>query len=421
MTVDATAPTRNRARPDELAAAHVAELLRADRWAVAIGVAFLLAIALAVDEGGWVAVLAIVVGALAGLRQIGLLAVLDGRVAAAIWWFAIGSWGVAIGVVLIIPIALPVVIITMLIPAVLGAIYLDSRQVAWLAAGLVVATLAVVAIALWTDGVGLEDRLAPTLVRVAVLLFVAGQVVPLIVAVRQASRQYRAAYDEAVTANAELRRSRARLVATADRERSRIERDLHDGAQQRLVATLMQIRAAASGIDRGRPPNRADLDQIGDGMEQAVDELRVLARGIFPTLLSARGLAEALHHLARTAAIPTTLAGTVDRLPSDTETALYFVASEALQNAAKHAGPGATADIHIASDPDRVVLTVVDTGANFELAAVTDANGLVNMADRAGAVGGTLSVEATERGGCRVTAIVPLTDAAATATDDVPA
>ncbi len=401
------APARARREPDELAAEHVGELLRTDRWAVAVAVAALLAIT-AFTGDGWIAVLALVVAALAGLRQIGLIAVGEGRIAAALWWFAIGSWGVAVGVVLIIPIALPVVIITMLVPAVLGAIYLDRRQVTWLAAGLVAATLAVVAIALWTDGVGLDDRLDDGLVRTAVVLFVAGQVVPLIVAVRQASRQYRAAYDEAIAANAELRRSRARLVETADRERSRIERDLHDGAQQRLVATLMQLRAAATLSRRDRPPTADDLDQIGDSLEAAVDELRSLARGIFPTLLHARGLDQALHNLARSAAIPTELDSSVGRLPPALETALYFVVSEALQNASKHAGPDATATVTLARGDDGVTLTVADTGVGVDPASIIGSNGFVNMADRAGAVGGTLQVDGSSGGGCRIDVVVPI-------------
>src|SRR5690606_30365149 len=137
---------------------------------------------------------------------------------------------------------------------------------------------------------------------------------------------------------AQLTASRARIVAAADHARRRIERDLHDGAQQRLVTLAMQLRAAQAAVPAGADELHAQLDALAKQASAAVDELRELARGIHPAVLAEGGLAPALRSLARRAAVPVRLdVRGARRLPEQIEIAAYYAVSEALTNAAKHA------------------------------------------------------------------------------------
>src|SRR5204863_3446717 len=158
---------------------------------------------------------------------------------------------------------------------------------------------------------------------------------------------------------AEVRASRGRIVAAADAERRRIERNLHDGAQQRLVTVSVALGLEASLVDAAA----ADvLSRAQDEVEQAIAELRDLARGIHPTLLRDEGLQTAVEALARRAPIPVTVHGAVpDRLPDPIELAAYFVVSEALTNVAKHALP-TEASVMLDQESGVLCVTVIDDG-----------------------------------------------------------
>jgi PAS domain S-box-containing protein len=201
----------------------------------------------------------------------------------------------------------------------------------------------------------------------------------------------------------ELRASRARLVEVADEERRRIQRNLHDGAQQRLVSVLLMIGRLrrSSGVDDQRELLELACDELAAGLE----ELRELAGGLHPAVLSERGLAPALEALVLRAPLDVDLAAIPDRrLPGPVEAAAYFVVAEALANAQKHAGAcRVTVTAHV--DAEGLLVEVVDDGAG---GADGDGNGLRGLADRVEALGGALELESPAGGGTRVRARLPV-------------
>ena len=207
----------------------------------------------------------------------------------------------------------------------------------------------------------------------------------------------------------ELQASRARIVAAADAERRRIERNLHDGAQQRLVALAVKLRLARRLVDADPEQTRGMLDELREELKDAVEELRSLAHGIYPPLLMDQGLAAALGSAAQRATIPTRVeAGPIGRYPSEMEAAAYFCCLEALQNAMKHAGPQATAVVGVWEEAGALRFTVRDDGTGFDPAAGDGGTGFVNMRDRLGAIGGTLRVESSPGAGTSILGTLPL-------------
>jgi signal transduction histidine kinase len=208
---------------------------------------------------------------------------------------------------------------------------------------------------------------------------------------------------------AELDASRARIVATADATRRRIERDLHDGAQQHLVGLALNLRVARELA--ASDPDRAGqlFDELADDIHGAIDQVRELAHGIYPPLLADRGLPEAV----RAALTRSPTRGFVDcdgvgRYPAEVETTVYFCCVEAIQNAGKHAGDGARVSVRIWEDDSTLLFEVADDGAGFDAAAAPAGAGLTNMRDRVGAHGGQVRVEAARGAGTRVVGGVPL-------------
>jgi len=204
---------------------------------------------------------------------------------------------------------------------------------------------------------------------------------------------------------AEVMESRARLVTVADQERRRLERDLHDGAQQRLVALALTLSRAGERVDE-RPGETREL--LADGERQlrrALEELRRLAAGIRPAILSDAGLGPALESLAENAAVPVTLHAAVDRrLPDQVEAAAYFAVCEALTNAAKHAR-ATHVSVTARLDGDRLLVEVSDDGAGgAEFGGGTGLNGLV---DRITALDGHLTLDSPVGGGTRLEVDLP--------------
>jgi signal transduction histidine kinase len=208
----------------------------------------------------------------------------------------------------------------------------------------------------------------------------------------------------------ELRASRARVVAAADAERRKIERDLHDGAQQHLVALAVSLRLACQVADNDPEQAKAMLDELGVSLQDAVQELRNLAHGIYPPVLMDRGLAPALEAAAGRAALPTEVhPDDIGRLEQPIEAAVYFCCLEALQNAGKHAGEGARATITLRRESEGLVFEVADTGAGFDMSsAAVKGHGFVNMGDRIGAIGGRLRVDSAPGDGTRISGTVPI-------------
>jgi signal transduction histidine kinase len=202
----------------------------------------------------------------------------------------------------------------------------------------------------------------------------------------------------------ELRSSRARLVEAGDAERRRLERDLHDGAQARLVGLALLLRTA-----RGRADSDSQLagllDRAQEELQTSLGELRELARGIHPALLTDRGLAPALKALAARAPVPVTLEANPDeRLPGPVEIAAYFVVSEALTNVAKYA-EATRATVAVRQVDGRVTVDVADDGVGG--ASATRGSGLRGLADRLSALDGTLSLESPVGQGTRLHAEIP--------------
>ena len=210
---------------------------------------------------------------------------------------------------------------------------------------------------------------------------------------------------------AELQASRGRLVAAADAERRRIERNLHDGAQQHLVALAVKVRLLEQLAERDPERARSLMNQLQDDVRSAIEELRSLAHGIYPPLLSSAGLGEAMSAACRRAPLPADVdADGVGRHAPEIEAAVYFCCLEALQNAAKHAGSEATARVRIWEDAGGLLFEVSDDGAGIKPGPNGEGAGLTNMRDRLGAVGGTLRVE-SDAHGTRIHGVVPVSAA----------
>ncbi|MGB9112608.1 MAG: histidine kinase, partial [Acidimicrobiales bacterium] len=217
----------------------------------------------------------------------------------------------------------------------------------------------------------------------------------------------------------ELRASRARIVAASDAARRQIERNLHDGAQQHLVALAVNVRLARQLVETDPTGSVEILDALGGELQDAVQELRALAHGIYPPLLIDRGIEEALRSAASRAAIPTDVeAEGLRRYSPEEEAAVYFCCMEALQNAGKHAGEQASATVRVHEREGTLFFDVVDDGAGFDMnGAKGHGAGFVNMRDRVGAIGGTLSVQSAPGKGTKISGHLPLSGASEPSTN----
>jgi len=211
-------------------------------------------------------------------------------------------------------------------------------------------------------------------------------------------------------ANAEgksqLAASRRRIVAASDETRQRIERDLHDGTQQRLVSLGLAVRAAEASLPPERDDLRAQLSAVAAGLVAAVEDLQEISRGIHPAILSKGGLGPALRVLAHRSPIPVDLDIATDtRLTEPIEVAAYFVASEALANAAKHS-QASRIDVILEQRERSLLLSVRDDGVGG--ADSTRGSGLVGLTDRVEALGGSIGIQSGEQNGTQITAELPL-------------
>ena len=206
----------------------------------------------------------------------------------------------------------------------------------------------------------------------------------------------------------ELRASRKRLVTAQDEERRRLERNIHDGAQQQLIALGLRLRLAAGTVESDPDATKAALTELAGATQEALDDLRALARGIYPPLLADRGLAAALASQASKAAIPVQVdADGIERYPQEIEAAVYFCSLEAMQNVGKYAN-ATSAEVRLARDGDELTFTVHDDGAGFDPSSTGYGTGLQGMADRLAALGGTLDVRSTPGDGTTILGRLPV-------------
>lgn len=207
----------------------------------------------------------------------------------------------------------------------------------------------------------------------------------------------------------ELMASRVRLVEAADAERRRIERDLHDSVQQQLLGLRAKLDLAGDEIRQGSDGGGQMIATIGHQMDDLLNTVRSLARGIYPSLLAERGLGPALKSAARLCPVPVSVRTTgVGRLPEDVEVAIYFCCLEAIQNVVKHGGQGVSGHLQLRRNPESVSFELSDDGVGFEPAVEEAGRGLINMQDRIEAVGGALRVTSSTHHGTSVSGSVPI-------------
>jgi signal transduction histidine kinase len=394
------------------------ELVTTTAAAVAI-----LGVWLTVLPSGWLLVLALLVGAF-GLLMLGAVRPLQaGRLEHAVRWLAVANWAVALATTAIATFAWPVLALAALLPAVFSIPYASGatlRAYVFVSLGV---SVGVAMLGVLQDFSGLTSEL-PAWIRQLVVIgftpFLAGMIAQLglensshlSAALREAEAvnvRLRRSEEALATQAEELRASRARVVAATDLERRRIERDLHDGAQQRLVALSVRLSMARELIREDPAQAGAAIDALRTEVKAAQAELNRLAQGVYPPVLTEHGLAEALRSAVDRCPNPVQLAvDDVGRHPRELEAAIYFCCVEALQNAAKHAGAEAVVRVCLRLTDDAALeFEIADNGRGFDPAAPVRGNGFVNMRDRLGAFGGAVEIEAAPRSGTRVTGRVP--------------
>jgi signal transduction histidine kinase len=213
-----------------------------------------------------------------------------------------------------------------------------------------------------------------------------------------------AAWHEALQ---ELRLSRARIVRAGDEQRRRLERNLHDGVQQRLAAIRIELGAVSDVLAEDSPP-RSRLDRLARDVEEALGEVREVSHGLYPPVLSDWGIVAALEHTRAAGDVPLELRATgIGRYTAELESAVYYCCLEAIQNATKHGGPGVQISIALRDDADELSFEVSDDGPGFDPATASGGMGLQNMRDRLGALDGRLSITRAGSDGTIVSGAIP--------------
>jgi signal transduction histidine kinase len=308
---------------------------------------------------------------------------------------------VALATTWIAPVAVFATPLVVLQPAVFAAPILPPARLRALLVVVVATVPVLVVLARFQQGARLEDRAPAWIVHGLLLVFV-----PVSVAiVAWASwHNHAALWDRAE----DMRRSRARVVQATDDARRALERDLHDGAQQQLVAATLQTRYVHGLLGTPEPAVATALDDLQQLIAGALEEVRRLAHGVYPAALAERGLPEALRSVATTSHGRVTVdTGDVGRLDPGVEAGVYFTCLEAITNALKHAGADATVRCEVGESGHVLHFAVWDDGDGFD-PAVTPLGGLQHMQDRIAALGGTLSVNGRPGAGTTVAGAVPL-------------
>jgi signal transduction histidine kinase len=207
-----------------------------------------------------------------------------------------------------------------------------------------------------------------------------------------------------IQVRSDLAASRARIVAAADEERRRVARDLHDGAQQRVVHTIVTLKLALRALEHEPPGASLLLEEALNHAETAIDELRALAHGILPSVLTHGGLEPGVRALASRMSIPVEIDVAADRLPGAVEATAYFIVAEALTNVVKHAD-AEHAWVTARTEPGSLQVEVRDDGIG---GARTNGTGLVGLKDRLAALDGSLYVDSPSAGGTRIAASIPI-------------
>jgi signal transduction histidine kinase len=376
---------------------------------------FMVVVRLTVVSSSYLALAAALVALSGAVMAAGLRPLSRGDVRGALRWLAAANWGIAIAAATIATFCWPLMMLTALLPSVLAASLITGRELGFYVVTSVVVSLAVVLVGLLQDFSGLSEEV-PAWVRDAVLIVFAPALVGLValmvlqnsVRVQGVLAAVTASRSELSEQADELRRSRARVVAATDRERRRIERDLHDGAQQRLIGIGIGLSRAKELCLVDGAAAAAMLDSLRHELRVAHDELRNLAQGVYPPVLTEHGLAAALQSAADRCPLTVTVEiDQVGRHHPDVEAALYFCCVEAMQNAVKHA-QARSIKLGCGVDASTLWISVTDDGIGFDAATVSGGRGIDNLRDRMGAVGGELEVIAQRDAGVTVCGRAPI-------------
>jgi signal transduction histidine kinase len=324
------------------------------------------------------------------------------RYAQSITLLCVGNWASVLLITFVAPNLLPVMVLAALIPVVFAEPYVRWQRglvLAVITAGCVLALGALARFQNISHLAAHSPRWIETAFIITALVVLSLHILVIVLNNAAALRTSEAQLAERA---AQLAASRTRLITAADEERRRLERDLHDGAQQHLVALAVLIQLARTAEhDRYQPL----LVEASGLLDTAIAEIRRLAQGIYPPALVSGGLAHALPAVAARASIPVRLnLQDLGRYPASIEAALYFCCSEALQNATKHGGVDTTVTITANADDQRLTLTISDTGRGFD--PTTIGTGLTNMTDRLSAIGGQLVIDTAPGRGTRITAAI---------------
>jgi signal transduction histidine kinase len=397
-------------------------LIGVDIATAAVGVAVLLAANFFVVASGYFLLLAAMVAGAGIIMAAGYRPLRAGRADRAVAAVAIANYLIALATTAIAPFAMPILLLATMFPAVLAVPYVSRRQLHGYLGASFVTALGVAALGSLQDATGFRDVLPGWLESGVVVLFIPFMTTMVSIIALTNATVLDDALQSALRTNRELvvakttladnvtalRESRARVVATAERERRRIERDLHDGAQQSLVAAKVQLVTLRQHATRLDPALSAGFAEIHDQLRRASAELRDLARGVHPLALTEGGLAAALRHAV--ASFPgdaTVDIRTARRFDPDVERAVYFCLTEALQNTFKHGGRGARIRITLDGDESQLRFAIRDDGRGFDPSAPSVGTGLDNMVERLGAVGGDLTVSASIGRGTSISGVVP--------------
>ncbi|MFN3215323.1 MAG: sensor histidine kinase [Acidimicrobiales bacterium] len=383
--------------------------------AVATGAALFMAIVhVTVSDTGWVAVLAVCVTMVAVALLAAQVLLARGRVIEAFAVFAAANWVIALVAATAAPFAMPVLVIISLLPAALAVPVVSRVQLPKVVAITIVVVTAVVALGTLQDVVQIEDDLPGWVPKLVTLMFTPVMAGLVAIIVYQTIETLTQALDEAVTSRDRLRDAQARIVTASDEARRGIERDLHDGAQQRLTALAIGLGRIHARAGREDLPIADDVGALRDHLADARSELRRLAHGLYPSALEIDGLEAALRGEADRFDLPITVR--CEPLPGVSlaiQVAVYFCCLEALQNAVHHGDPASVLITVSAAGgdgvaPEVVIFEVVDDGSGFDASSgAGDGRGFANMADRVGAFGGTIVVESVPGDGTTVRGTVP--------------
>ena len=390
------------------------QLILFDTALASAGGLFTIVAALTVARDGRLLGLGVFVLAIAALIASALRPLAAGNSNDAVFRLALANWVAALVATFVATFAWPLLMLTALFPSAFAGPFVSKDRIRPYLIVSFITAVAVACLGLLQDVTGLSSDV-PEWVRNLVLLVVGPGLAALVVwTTLQNSLRLQDALDDELAARDslarqadELRSSRRRVVVATDRERRRIERDLHDGAQSRLIAVNLGLARLRSALHTEPELALGIVEEIRAEVQHAHGELRDLARGVYPTVLTQHGLTAAIGAAADRSSVEVRLdLSEVGRHHGEIEAAIYFCILEALQNANRHAA-ASVLEVRLAVDEDELTFAVIDNGTGFDERSATGV-GLDNMTDRLGAVGGTIRVSSHRSRGTTVSGTVPL-------------